>query len=101
MAASLRHGSLTASAVHLCIDMQNLFAEDTPWRTPWMERVRPVVAKLARYCAHATVFTLFTPPNSSDEVAAPWQRYFEGWGELTRRHIDPHLLELVSELRKL
>ena len=33
----------------LCVDMQNLFAEDTPWRTPWMARVRPVVAELARY----------------------------------------------------
>jgi hypothetical protein len=29
--------------------MQNLFAEDTPSHTPWMERVLPVVAAIARH----------------------------------------------------
>jgi len=36
---SLRFGPLGGRTVHLCIDMQNLFAEDTPWHTPWMKRV--------------------------------------------------------------
>lgn len=22
--------------IHLCIDMQSMFAEDTPWQVPWM-----------------------------------------------------------------
>ena len=101
MGASLRHGPLTPSTAHLCIDMQNLFAEDTPWQTPWMERVRPVVAELARFCAHATIFTRFIPPCSPDEVAGTWRCYFERWRELTRGNIDLELLELVPELRKL
>ena len=35
----LRFGPLGESAVHICVDMQRLFAEDTPWRTPWMRRL--------------------------------------------------------------
>lgn len=101
MIEPLPHGLLSDSTAHLCVDMQNLFAEDTPWRTPWMERVRPVVAELARYCPEATIFTRFIPPNGPDEVAGTWQRYFTRWRELTRRHIDPHLLELVPELQEL
>lgn len=34
--------------MHLCIDMQRIFAEPTPWHTPWMDRVLPVIEELAR-----------------------------------------------------
>jgi len=39
MASALRFGPLGPSAVHLCIDMQTLFAERTDWQVPWLERV--------------------------------------------------------------
>jgi hypothetical protein len=44
---TLPFGPLTDRTVHLCIDMQNLFALDTPWHTPWMDRVLPVVTRIA------------------------------------------------------
>ena len=51
MASHLHAIPLTAKTVHLCIDMQLLFANDTPWHTPWMGRVLPVVAEIAgRHC---------------------------------------------------
>jgi hypothetical protein len=31
---NLRFGPLTDRTVHLCVDMQNLFALETPWHTP-------------------------------------------------------------------
>jgi hypothetical protein len=37
---SLSYDPLSAHTVHLCIDMQNVFAEPTPWHTPWMTRTR-------------------------------------------------------------
>jgi nicotinamidase-related amidase len=43
----LRFGPLGPKTAHLCIDMQNLFAEDTPWHTPWMNRVLPIVVEIA------------------------------------------------------
>ena len=36
--SGLRFGALDNRTAHLCIDMQNLFAEDTPWNTPWMNQ---------------------------------------------------------------
>jgi nicotinamidase-related amidase len=97
----LAHGPLTASTAHLCVDMQNLFAEDTPWRTPWMDRVRPVVAKLARRHAGSTIFTRFVPPERPEDMPGTWRRYFERWREMTREKLDPRLLELVPELGEL
>jgi nicotinamidase-related amidase len=101
MSDELPHGPLPASTAHLCIDMQNLFAEDTPWHTPWMKRVRPVVAQLARHRPESTVFTRFIPPDRPDDMPGAWRRYFERWRELTGERIDPRLLELVPELREL
>ena len=101
MANSLRFGPPTASTAHLCVDMQNVFAEDTPWRTSWMERVRPVVAELARYKPHSTVFSRFMPPDRPEDAKGAWRRYFERWQDLTRQNIDPQLLELVPELQEL
>ena len=57
----LRFGPLAGRTMHLCIDMQNLFAEDTPWHTPWMKRVLPVVAGIAERHAEQTIFTRFIP----------------------------------------
>ena len=36
---ALPFGPLTDRTAHICVDMQNIFAEETPWHTPWMERV--------------------------------------------------------------
>ena len=44
MANGIAYGPLGLRCVHLCADMQRLFAEPTEWHTPWMDRVRPVVA---------------------------------------------------------
>jgi len=78
MASSLRFGPLTASTAHLCVDTQNVFAEDTPWRAPWMERVRPAIAELARRI-RSTVFTRFMPPDRPEDAER----------ELTRQKIRP------------
>lgn len=97
----LTHGPLPRSTAHLCVDMQNLFAEDTPWRTPWMDRVRPLVARLARHRPERTVFTRFIPPRRPEDATGTWRRYFERWHEVTGEEADPRLFELVPELKEL
>ncbi len=61
-------GPLTGRTVHLCIDMQNLFAEDTPWRTPCMDRVLRAVQRLAERHPARTVFTRFIPPYRAEDL---------------------------------
>jgi nicotinamidase-related amidase len=95
------HAPLPPSAVHLCIDMQNIFAPGAPWAAPWMERVAPVVEALATRFARRTVFTRFITPQHPDDMPGTWRRYYEKWLETTRSRVDPELLELLPPLRRL
>jgi hypothetical protein len=70
--APLPFGSLTDRTLHLCIDMQNLFASETPWHTPWMERAVPVVVRIVELCPSRTVFTRFIPPHRPDQMPGCW-----------------------------
>ena len=99
--ATLRFGPLGPGTVHLCVDMQILFAEETPWHTPWMQRVLPVVARIAEYRPERTVFTRFIPPRRPDELPGSWRRFYERWAELTLDRIDRRWLDLVPPLRRL
>jgi nicotinamidase-related amidase len=97
----LPFGPLTDRTAHICIDMQNVFAEDTPWHTPWMARVLPVVTRIAERHPSRTVFTRFIPPRRPDRMPGSWQRYYERWRELTLERIEPRLIELVPPLAAL
>lgn len=97
----MRFGPLTEHTVHLCIEMQNLFAGDTPWHTPWMGRVLPIVTRIAEQYPSRTVFTRFIPPQRPDQMRGSWRRYYEHWRDLTLDRIDPQLLELVPTLAAL
>lgn len=98
--ATLPFGPLTRRSVHLRVDMQNMFAEATPWRTPWMARVLPVVEDIAGHHAERTVFTRFIPPAKADDMPGSWRRYLQRWAEITRSVIDPKLRELVPSLAR-
>ena len=45
--------------VHLCVDMQRLFAENTEWQTPWAYKILPQVLALTERASEQTVFTRF------------------------------------------
>lgn len=96
--SGLAFGPLDAATVHLCVDMQNLFAPGAPWATPWFTRVLPsIVAIVERHAAH-TIFTRFMPPSRPEDAQGAWRRYFHAWAALTRDRIDPVLLELPPAL---
>ena len=98
MASALRFGALGPRAVHLCVDMQTLFAERTDWHVPWLERVLPAVARLAEARRGQTVFTRFVPPERPEEAAGAWRRYYEQWRNMTGDRLNPRLIELVPPL---
>jgi nicotinamidase-related amidase len=53
---------------HLCVDMQRMFAECTPWHVPWMERVSLQIEELAGRHPAQTIFTRFVPPEHADQM---------------------------------
>ncbi|MFN4040273.1 MAG: cysteine hydrolase [Brevundimonas sp.] len=99
MTAGLRFGPIPTDAVHLCVDMQRLFAEDTGWRTPWMPRVLPAVLRLCAHRPDAIWFTRFIPARSPDAAQGAWARYWRRWPAITLENLDPSLIELVPELQ--
>lgn len=94
----LRFGPLGENWVHLCIDMQRMFAEETEWHTPWMERVLPNVVSLVELDPARTIFTRFIPPQSFEDVVGTWRRYYQRWASMTRDELRPELIDLVPEL---
>lgn len=99
--AELQYGPLTASCAHLCIDMQNLYADRTPWHTPWMERVAPVVERLAAAWPDRTIFTRFIPAAHPGEGQGTWRRYYERWSAMTLERLPPGSTDLLPPLARL
>ena len=97
----LTRGPLIGSTGHLCIDMQEMFAQDTPWLTPWMKRVLPKVVQIAEAHPQQTFYTRFIPPEEPRDMAGSWRVFYERWPEMTTARIDPGLLDLVRPLREL
>ena len=91
---------LDVRTFHLCVDMQNVFAENTPWRTPWMKRVLPAVTAIAERHAERTIFTRFMPPDEPSQAQGTWRRYFSRWEALTQKRADPALFALVDPLAR-
>lgn len=81
--------------------MQNMFLERTPWHVPWVARILPAVAAIARRKTEATIFTRFLPPQAARSMPGAWRRYYERWREFTGEHVEPRLLELVPPLAAL
>jgi len=95
---ALRFGPLGPRAVHLCVDMQRLFAEG-PWTTPWLKRVLPRVRSIVDAHAGQTIFTRFIPAERAETAAGAWRRYWRKWSEMTLEKLDPAMIEIVPELR--
>jgi nicotinamidase-related amidase len=99
-AGGLRFGPLGEYWVHVCVDMQRMFAEPTPWRTPWLDRVLPRVLQLVSSDPARTVFTRFVPPLEAADMPGSWQRYYRRWNEMTLSRMDSTLVELVPPLAR-
>jgi nicotinamidase-related amidase len=99
MGSQLRK-AISPRAIHLCVDMQNIFMPGAPWATPWMSRVAPIVEEIANRFVANTVFTRFITPARPDDMPGTWQSYYRRWHKVTRSEIDPELLELIPQLKR-
>ncbi|AHG48346.1 cysteine hydrolase (plasmid) [Rhizobium leguminosarum bv. trifolii CB782] len=86
---------------HLCVDMQRMFAEDTPWHVPWMARVAPQIEELAGRHPSRTIFTRFLPPEHADEMPGKWRDYYRKWWMMTGEHLPRDLVDVASSLASL
>lgn len=83
---------------HICVDMQRMFAEDTPWKVAWMERVSPQVLDVVGRHAALTIFTRFVPPTRPADATGMWRAYYEKWWMMTADHLPAEMYGLLPEL---
>jgi nicotinamidase-related amidase len=97
-AQGLVHGSLGNSCLHICVDMQRLFAPGGPWAAPWAQRILPVIGELVASHPQPTLFTRFIPAVRPGEAPGMWARYYKRWAEVTLANVDPALVDLLPLL---
>ena len=87
--------------IHLRIDMQRMFAEQTPWHVPWMQRVAPQIQEVVGRHARRTIFTRFVPPRQAADMSGTWRHYFEKWEGMTLDRLGPDMVDLVPSLKAM
>jgi len=97
-ALTLVHGPLGSNCLHLCVDMQRLFAPRGPWEVPWAQKVLPAIEELVAANPQRTLFTRFIPAARPGEGFGAWARYYRRWASVTLANIDTELVELVPTL---
>jgi len=86
------------SAAQLCVDVQNIFAKDGLWETPWMQRVLPTIEAIVSRYPERTIFSRFITPQRAEDRPGRWQHYFRRWEKATRQQLGGDELDLVPEL---
>jgi len=97
---TLRFGALTDTCLHIRVYMQRLFADDTDWHTPWMERVLPNAVRIVEAHSAQTIFTRFIPAQEPGQSRGAWRRYYQKWESMTIGRLGPDMVELVPELAR-
>ena len=101
MAANgLARGSLGQSCLHLCVDMQRLFAPGGPWAVPWTQKILPAIEEIAHSHPAQSLFTRFIPAAKPGDGPGMWSRYYRRWAEVTLTNIDIDLVELMPTLAR-
>lgn len=84
--------------MHLCVDMQRMFAEETEWKMAWLERVLPNITTIAASHPEHTIFTRFIPAQKPGQGVGMWRHYYERWHSMTLDHLKPEMIDLVPDL---
>ncbi|KFL31128.1 cysteine hydrolase [Devosia riboflavina] len=91
-----RHGRLA----HLCIDVQNMFAGDTAWHTPWLSKVLPAIEAIVDRAPASTIFTRFIPPARVEDETGTWCEYYDRWPSMVTSRLGPDMLQIVPTLAR-
>jgi nicotinamidase-related amidase len=96
----LRDEPIGSNAIHVCVDMQRMYQEATPWALPWMPKVLPNIVRLCERHKSDTIFTRFIPARRPGEGVGTWRRYYRRWEMMTIEHIGFDMVDLAPELRR-
>ncbi|MEK9668212.1 MAG: isochorismatase family cysteine hydrolase [Deltaproteobacteria bacterium] len=96
----LPFGFLDEQALHICIDMQQIFLNPGPWYAEAGLAVLPKIEQLVHARNLPTVFTRFITPSTATEAIGRWQTYYEFWHQVTKEEAGEEWLALHPALQK-
>ena len=96
----LPFGFLYEQALHICIDMQQIFLKPGPWYAEAGLAVLPKIEQLVHARNLPTVFTRFITPSTATEAIGRWQTYYEFWHQVTKEEAGEEWLALHPTLQK-
>ncbi|MEL0222040.1 MAG: isochorismatase family cysteine hydrolase, partial [Deltaproteobacteria bacterium] len=96
----LPFGFLDEQALHICIDMQQIFLDPSPWHAKAGLAVLPKIEQLVHARNLPTVFTRFITPSTATEAIGSWQTYYEFWHQVTKEEAGEECLALHPTLQK-
>jgi len=89
---------LGPDTVHVVVDMQRLFAEDTGWRVPSLPDILPTVRRLIAHRPTRVLYTRFITPPSLAAARGAWQAFYRHWPQVTQDRLPASMLDLVAPL---
>jgi nicotinamidase-related amidase len=84
--------------IHLCVDMQRMFTEETDWHMPWARHVMPRIADLVKANTERTIFTQFIPPQNPEVCSGSWRDYYRRWPSMTLDKLSPGMADIDPAL---
>lgn len=94
----LRLGPIAMGWTHLCVDMQQLFAQGTRWSDPATAALVPAVLPLIDRAPDRTLFSRFLTPAQASDMPGQWQAYYRYWEDLRADQLPDKALDLLPEL---
>src|ERR1700690_4310380 len=90
--------AIGADAVHVVVDVQRLFDEDTGWRVPTLGTILPNIHRLIDHRPERSLYTRFGTPPGIDGARGIWQKFYRHWPQVTQTTISSDLFDLVAPL---
>ena len=94
-------GPIPATALHLVVDMQELFRSHSEWGTPALTRLIPAIERLVKARPSQAYFSRFIPARNAGAAEGAWHRYYRRWSSVTLDALDPAMVDILPELQPL
>lgn len=98
--SGLKFGALGPKTLHVCIDMQLMFALETKWASEAIWRALPGILEISTRYTSQTVFTRFICPKELSETTGQWTRFYADAEGMLSNNLHPSMMDLLPELAK-
>lgn len=98
--SGLKFGALSPKTLHVCIDMQLMFALETKWASEAIWRALPAIVQITSRYTSQTVFSRFICPKDLSETSGQWTRFYADAEGMLSNHLHPSMMDLLPGLSK-